>query len=149
MYVPDPLGALHQMHRVLRTGGRAVAAVWGQRQRCGWAEIFPIVEARVRSDVCPLFFQLGMADVLAQTFQTAGFKDIESERLLTVLYYASAEEACGAAFAGGPVALAYAHFDTPTRQDAHAEYLAAIEPYRQGSGYAIPGEFVIVSGRKL
>jgi hypothetical protein len=59
------------------------------------------------------------------------------------------QEAWGAAFAGGPVALAYAHFDTPTRQDAHAEYLAAIEPYRQGSGYAIPGEFVITSGRKL
>jgi ubiquinone/menaquinone biosynthesis C-methylase UbiE len=149
MYVPDPLGTLHKMHGVLRTGGRAVAAVWGQRQRCGWAEIFPIVEARVRSDVCPLFFQLGTADVLAQTFQTAGFKDIVSERLLTVLYYASAEEACGAAFAGGPVALAYAHFDMPTRQDVHAEYLAAIEPYRRGSGYAIPGEFVITSGRKL
>jgi hypothetical protein len=46
------------------------------------------------------------------------------------------------------VALAYAHFDAATRQEAHAAYLAAIEPYRQGSGYAIPGEFVITSGRK-
>ena len=27
MYVPDPLGVLHHMHRVLRSGGRAVAAV--------------------------------------------------------------------------------------------------------------------------
>src|SRR5262249_57720729 len=98
------VGGVRRMDGVVGTGGRAVAAVWGQRQHCGWAEIFPIVEARVRSDVCPLFFQLGMADVLAQTFQTAGFKDIVSERLLTVLYYASAEEACGAAFAGGPVA---------------------------------------------
>ena len=42
--------------------------------------------------------------------------------------------------------LTYAHFDTPTRQ---AEYLAALAPYRQGSGYAIPGEFVMTSGRKL
>jgi hypothetical protein len=67
---------------------------------------------------------------------------------VTVLEYASAEEACGAAFAGGPVALAYVHCDAPTRQEAHAAYLAAIEPYRRGSGYAIPGEFVITSGRK-
>jgi ubiquinone/menaquinone biosynthesis C-methylase UbiE len=148
MYVPDPGRALQEMHRVLKPGGRAVAAVWGQRSRCGWAAIFPIVEARVRSDVCPLFFQLGTADTLAQTLQTAGFKDVVSERLVTVLEYASAEEACGAAFAGGPVALAYAHFDAPTRQEAHAAYLAAIEPYRRGSGYAIPGEFVITSGRK-
>jgi ubiquinone/menaquinone biosynthesis C-methylase UbiE len=148
MYVPDPLRALSTMHRLLRTGGRTVVAVWGQRQHCGWAAIFPIVAARVRSDVCPLFFHLGTADVLAQTFRTAGFTDIVSERLHTVLYYASAEEACSAAFAGGPVALAYAHFDTPTRQDAHAEYLAAIEPYRQGRGYAIPGEFVVTRGYK-
>jgi ubiquinone/menaquinone biosynthesis C-methylase UbiE len=149
MYVPDPLRALHEMHRVLRPGGRAVAAVWGQRQHCGWAEIFPIVEERVLSDVCPLFFQLGTGEVLGEMLQTAGFSDVVSERLLTVLYYDSAEEACGAAFAGGPVALAYAHFDASTRQEAHTAYLAAIEPYRRGSGYAIPGEFVIASGRKL
>jgi ubiquinone/menaquinone biosynthesis C-methylase UbiE len=148
MYVPAPLHALQQVHRVLRPGGRAVAAVWGQRQHCGWAAIFPIIEARVRSDVCPLFFHLGTADVLARTFRAAGFTDIVSDRLRTVLSYASAEEACGAAFAGGPVALAYAHFDAPTRQEAHAAYLAAIEPYRQGCGYAIPGEFVMTSGRK-
>ena len=31
------------MHRVLKTGGRAAVAVWGERNRCGWAEVFPIV----------------------------------------------------------------------------------------------------------
>jgi ubiquinone/menaquinone biosynthesis C-methylase UbiE len=148
MYVPHPVRALQEISRVLKPGGRAVAVVWGQRDRCGWAEIFPIVEMRVHSEVCPLFFQLGAKDILAQTFQVAGFKDIVSERLSTVLHYASATDACGAAFAGGPVALAYSRFDARTRQAAHAEYLAAIAAYGTGGGYAIPGEFVVVRGSK-
>jgi ubiquinone/menaquinone biosynthesis C-methylase UbiE len=148
MYVPDPLRALQEMHRVLKPGGRAVAAVWGQRDRCGWAAIFPIVEARVQSEVCPLFFQLGTQETLVQTVQAAGFRDVVGERLSTVLHYDTPEDACGAAFAGGPVALAYSRFAAHTRQAAHAEYLAAIAAYRSGNGHAIPGEFVIACGYK-
>ncbi len=35
MYVPDPMQAMREMHRVLVAGGRAVAAVWGARANCG------------------------------------------------------------------------------------------------------------------
>jgi hypothetical protein len=46
------------------------------------------------------------------------------------------------------VALAYARFDAATRSAVQAEYLASIAPYRDGTGYAVPGEFVIAAGRK-
>jgi hypothetical protein len=52
----------------------------------------------------------------------------------------------GAAFEGGPVALAYSRFDVATRAEAHEEYVQSIAQYRQGDGYAIPGEFVIAHG---
>ena len=148
MYVPHPVKALQEMHRVLKPGGRAVAAVWGRRHCCGWADIFPIVDACVTTEVCPLFFHLGTLDMLAQTFAAAGFEHLVSDRLSTRLTYASPEEACGAAFAGGPVALAYSRFDASTRAEAHAEYLASLTPYRIGDRYEVPGEFVIVRGRK-
>ena len=148
MYVPEPLESLTEMHRVLKPGGRAVAAVWGARKNCGWAEIFPIVDARVESEVCPMFFQLGGGEAMAFVFEQAGFSDVSTERIETRLHYASADDAIGAAFAGGPVALAYAKFDDKTKDEAHAEYLASIAGFESAGRYDIPGEFVITRGVK-
>jgi len=146
MYVPDPVAALREFRRLLRPGGRALALVWGERSRCGWAEIFPIVDARVESEVCPLFFQLGAGDALATAFELAGLEETESRRLSSVLEYEDDEDALGAAFAGGPVAMAYSRFDDGTREAAHGEYLASIAPYRRAGGYSVPGEFVVTRG---
>jgi ubiquinone/menaquinone biosynthesis C-methylase UbiE/uncharacterized OsmC-like protein len=147
MYVPDPVGALCEMRRLLKPGGRVAVAVWGARQRCGWAEVFPITDARVASEVCPLFFQLGTGDTLARAMAEAGFADVRWERLPTVLAYASAEAALAAVFRGGPVALAYSRFDEATRQAVHVEYLDSIAACRVGDGYRIPGEFVVAAAR--
>ena len=78
--------------------------------------------------------------------RSAGFVEVETSRLATTLHYRSAEDACGAAFAGGPVALAYSRFDERVRAEAHAEYLASIEQWRSGQAYAVAGEFVVARG---
>jgi ubiquinone/menaquinone biosynthesis C-methylase UbiE len=148
MYIPDPVKALKEMYRVLKPGGRAVAAVWGQRDHCGWADIFEIVDRRVSSEVCPMFFNLGNITMLDRSFEAAGFSGIISERINTRLVYTSAEEACGAAFAGGPVALAYFKFSDAVKEEVENEYLDSILPFRQNNGYAVPGEFVVAMGYK-
>lgn len=148
MYLPDPGQSLREMNRVLKSEGRAVVAIWGERKKCGWADIFPIVDKRVASDVCPLFFQQGTGNTLEHSFREAGFKDIEVERFSVTLRYSDPEIAIMAAFAGGPVALAYRKFDEQTRQEAHEEYLESIASYKNGAGYEIPGEFVVAKGVK-
>jgi SAM-dependent methyltransferase len=197
MYVPDPLKAVREMTRLVLPasaygsfgapgpgsevtsdpGGRVVAAVWGQRKNCGWADIFPIVDARVKSEVCPMFFSLGTGDQLADVFRAAGLVDVVTQRIETRLEWASDDEACGAAFMGGPVALAYWRFDERTRYRVQREYLDSIEQWRiragaagqngqnghtghnvhrdpdedvraSNRGYSVPGEFVIVAGRR-
>lgn len=146
MYVPAPAVALGEMARVLRPGGRAITAVWGERRNCGWADIFPIVDARVSSDVCPMFFALGAPGALATLAERTGFADIEERRIETELVYDDSNAAIGAAFLGGPVALAHSRFDDSTRASAYAEYLESIAPFRDGAAYRIPGEFVVVTG---
>lgn len=148
MYAPYPDVAVKEMRRVLKPGGSAAAAVWGKRSNCGWADIFPIVDARVNSEVCPMFFQLGTGETLSMVFEQAGFKDVRSERISVELCYETGADAIGAAFIGGPVAMAVSRFDDATRNEAYEEYLASIEPFKNGESYRIPGEFVVAAGTK-
>ena len=148
MYFPDPLKAIKEMHRSLKPGGHAVVAVWGRRKNCGWAEVFEIVDRRVASEVCPMFFNLGNEGTLQQYMNAGGFKNISVERINTVLNYSSGEEACGAAFLGGPVALAYSKFSDDVKKEVNKEYIESIKPFKKTDGYHVPGEFVVAIGFK-
>lgn len=148
MYFPSPLKGLQEMHRLLKPGGKAAISIWGERKNCGWAEIFPIVDKQVATDVCPLFFQQGTGNTLQKTFASAEFSDVEVDRFSVELHYPDSKTALMAAFAGGPVALAYQKFDSETRDKVHSEYLDSINAYQNGDGYKIPGEFVVARGVK-
>ena len=150
MYLPDLERAVQEMRRVMRPDGRVVIAVWGERSRCGWSSVFGIVDAEVSSDVCPLFFRLGQAGALACLCAGVNLEVIAERRIVAALAYADGHDACNAALAGGPVALAWSRFDDEVRARVRARYLESIESWRIGQGYGIPAEFVVVgaaSGR--
>lgn len=148
MYVPDPKNALKQIFRTLKPGGRCIVAVWGRQSVCGWSSIFGIVDQRVSSEVCPMFFNLGNESVLDKNFEFAGFSNIKIKKIRVILNYQTAEEACDASFIGGPVALAYLKFPENVKSEVCQEYLTSIESFRKGNGYEVPAEFVIGVGSK-
>ena len=147
MYVPDPGKAAVSMMRAVRPGGRVVATVWGERRNCGWAEIFPIVDARVVSEVCPLFFASGAPGSLRRDFEQAGLRDVEEHRQREVLEFADERSLLSAMLLGGPVALAVKRFTPETMREVEAEFLDSVRDHRTADGsYSIPGEFVTVTG---
>ena len=147
MYVPDPAQAIAEMNRVVRPGGRVVVAVWGRAAQCGFAPLFRVVEAEVASDVCPLFFRLGEPEALARLCADAGLASVDERRIAARVVHADADEACNAAFLAGPVALAWSRFDDHVRARVRSRYLDAIAPWRDGRGYRLPAEFVVVAAR--
>lgn len=148
MYMPAPLRALEEMYRVLKPGGRMVTAVWGRRPHCGWSEIFEIIDRHVSSEVCPMFFNLGNPGALKINLEAAGFSNIHTHCIETTLHYDNDKEALGAAFDGGPVALAYHKFNDTVKEQVHADYLASIAAFRKGDAYEVPGEFVVAGGTR-
>lgn len=136
MYAPSPVNALKEMFRVLKRGGICIAAVWGKRDNCGWADIFEIIDKRVASEVCPMFYNLGNDNVLEKNFELAGFSSGKIKKIQSSLDYNSHEAAFVAAFEGGPVALAYFKFPENVQKEACKEYLASIEKYKTETGYS-------------
>jgi ubiquinone/menaquinone biosynthesis C-methylase UbiE len=145
MYMPEPERALREMQRVLRPGGRLGLSVWGERSHCGWAPLFSIIDAEVSSEVCPLFFRLGQRDALNRLCAEAKFTVTEQHRFASTLIYADSDEACDAAFLGGPVALAWSRFGDGVRTRVRDRYLQEIEAWRYGNAYRLPAEFVVVA----
>lgn len=147
MYVPEPRQAVISMRRAVRPGGRVVATVWGERRHCGWAEIFPIIDARVVSDVCPLFFGTGSPGALRHDFEGAGLTRVHEHRHKEMLEFPAEEALLSAMLFGGPVAMAVSRFAPDVLVEASQEFLASVHQHRRSDGsYSIPGEFVTVVG---
>jgi ubiquinone/menaquinone biosynthesis C-methylase UbiE len=149
MYVPDPPAAVMSMRRAVKPDGRVVATVWGQRKNCGWAEIFPIVDARVASEVCPMFFAPGTAGSLARDFESAGLRDVRERHQREQLEFHDEKTLLTAMLIGGPVALAVKRFTPQVMAEVENEFLASVRDFRSADGrYFIPGEFVTVVGSR-
>jgi ubiquinone/menaquinone biosynthesis C-methylase UbiE len=148
MFAAERAAAFAEMARVTAPGGRVSVCVWGRRAACGFAEVFPIVDARVASEVCPLFFSLGVPGAPRAYLERAGFRDVFEESVPVTLSWTSADEACRAMLEGGAVALAWNRFSPETRAVVRAEYLASLEPFRRGDRYDVAAEVMFATARK-
>jgi hypothetical protein len=76
-----------------------------------------VVQAEVKSQLCPTFFQLGRHRAADEACTLASLRVVSTSRMVTALHYPSDRAACDAATLGGRLRLP-GHALTPRRARA-------------------------------
>jgi SAM-dependent methyltransferase len=140
MFALDPAGAVDEVRRVLRPGGRAAIAVWGPRERNPWLGLLmDAVSEQVGAPIPPPGvpgpFALGEDDRFAQALGDVAVSEVTiTQRAASFDEWWSVRTALA-----GPLAkmLALQPPDAIAAMKARAR--EKLRPYADGDGYALPG----------
>jgi ubiquinone/menaquinone biosynthesis C-methylase UbiE len=122
MYLPNPSGALSNIHRTLVPDGYVAAAVWGTPDKVPFLAL-PISIVRQETHApapapgTPGPFGLADETLLRNTFIQAGFKDVYVEHLNAVFEFNSAEDFTQYQQAIAAPVIAMLANETKSRQD--------------------------------
>jgi ubiquinone/menaquinone biosynthesis C-methylase UbiE len=144
---PDRLGALREMRRVLRRGGRLAVSVWSQLTGSpGMAALVDALERHVGTAAANnrrAPFALGDADALRRLLAGAGFTHIELHTRVETARFPSPEALVAAQLAATPLSTLGTLTDAVRQAVAH-DVRTALEPYLRDGAFAVPMEAHIV-----
>lgn len=152
MLLTDPDASFAEVRRVLKDGGRYVAAVFSAPDRNPW--LMSIGMSVMQSGVQPPGgnpmdpggpLSLTDADSLRGRIAAAGFDDVLIEPVDQVYDFADAEEAWGIlSTMAGPIAMAIAGLDTEKREAVKATFTGIVEPYKGKDRLEMPGQSLCI-----
>lgn len=153
-FFPNKLGALKEMHRVLKPGGRLTASVWRDVRHIPGYEALTDALCRHVSDEAGSFFRmvgsLGDANEFTRLIEAAGFEDARINCFSKMLAFASVEAFVWEAVQTTPLAWmgAVTQADDVTRETVVQEMECKLQPYINSDGLSFPIEANIATARR-
>lgn len=145
MLVPDPLLAVQETRRVLRPGGRLVAAVWAAAERNPWATAFgrSLVKRGLMQPPTPgepSMFALGEVGRLEALLRTS-FAEVRIQEVSPLEFRAETFDDYRRVMTnlGATLRETLAGLDESTRVEIDDDARAALEPFARDGGYVLPG----------
>jgi ubiquinone/menaquinone biosynthesis C-methylase UbiE len=145
MLMADPGAALRETRRVLRDGGRLAMSVWGDPDRNPWAS----VPARVIMDhaggpppdpEAPGIFAMASERRTRALLEGTGLEVRRMELVELEYTFTSFDDVWTfVRDLAGALALVLSAMPDADRSEVRSRLIGALEPYRDGTGYTIPG----------
>lgn len=151
-HMGDPDKAMHEAARVLRTGGRFSFSQWtAPSDSALYQKLFAALSALAdlsRADQAPDAYHLSDAAQAQSALETAGFTNIEIERLETILFAADDDFFDFFLQFGVRVPLIVQAQDPQVRDALRLRINADMQPYKTETGYAVPMPSLLYTGVK-
>lgn len=154
MYMPHPVTALRECHRVLRVGGRVAVVVFSTPDRNSWGAV-PASIIRRHAQLPPPVpgqpgpFSLGSPGLLESLFRQAGFINPEVRAVLVPHRMNSAAEYVRVAReAFGAFNAMMAHLSPQERELAWSEVEGSMCSFESTDGFEAPGECLVGAATK-
>lgn len=149
IYFPDQQGALAEMRRVLRPGGRVAAIVYSTPENNRFFSV-PVGIIRRRAELGPPLpgqpgpFSLGGEGILAAAYEQAGFRDVQVQAVSSPLRMTSAVECLRFERESfGALHQMLAGLDEAGRERAWQEVGEALCEFEDADGFAGPCELLV------
>jgi ubiquinone/menaquinone biosynthesis C-methylase UbiE len=150
-FFPDKTAALREMARVLAPKGRLALGVWGRPDHCPFViAVSGVLEQYLGPESTTLLKQassLSDPDVLFGLIRGAGFSDVHLRAETKISRHPSLAELLPAYFSIFPVSAEISAMPEEERARMFSDLAAALAPYSENDGLAVPTENYIMTAR--
>jgi ubiquinone/menaquinone biosynthesis C-methylase UbiE len=151
MLFPQPMVALAEMKRVLKSESQVSLAVWGSPERMVMGTVFPILRKYLPDDIpeSPPPFAFAEPGAIESVLIKAGFVKPRAERHFYQMNWVSLEIAWELISQGGPVSALIQKLPSPQQALVKQEILERLTPFKSTKGLEVPFELVFGTAKSV